>query len=297
MPTLPSGKSTIVSFRPGNSGCKSSDMPYSEVKSSSAYLSYLYYVLDNHASLDACHVSSTNLLDGSRLRGRYCLNGELSFRGHDEKVTSLYKGNYLELVKLIGMVDKNIDAMFKRAPKNCQLLSLKIQKEIATCFEVEVLEIIFKEIGDDVFSLLVDESSDVTKKEQMAIVFRYVNKNGLVKESLFGIIKVKKTSSAYLKSSIDTFFAKNHLSLKQLSCQGYDGASNMRVEFIDLKAKILEENNSTYYVHCFAYQLQLVVVAVTRKRLGVVKFFDKLSLLTKVVFKVVQEVSLHRATT
>ncbi|GKC87763.1 zinc finger MYM-type protein 1-like protein [Tanacetum coccineum] len=64
------------------------------------------------------------------------------------------------------------------------LLSPKIQKEIATCFEAEVLEIIFKEIGDDVFALLVDESSDVTKKEQMAIVFRYVNKNGLVKESL-----------------------------------------------------------------------------------------------------------------
>ncbi|GKF66404.1 zinc finger MYM-type protein 1-like protein, partial [Tanacetum coccineum] len=163
------------------------------------------------------------------------------------------------------------------------LLSPKIQKEIATCFEAEVLEIIFKEIGDDVFALLVDESSDVTKKEQMAIVFRYVNKNGLVKESLVGIIKVKETSSAYLKSSIDKFFAKNHLSLKQLRGQGYDGASNMCGEFNGLKAKILEENNSAYYVHCFAHQLQLVVVAVARKHLGVVDFFDKLSLVTNVV--------------
>ncbi|GJW15624.1 zinc finger MYM-type protein 1-like protein [Tanacetum coccineum] len=219
----------------------------------------------------------------SVIAARYCLNGELSFRGHDENVTSLYRGNYLELVKLIGIVDKNIGEVLKRAPKNCQLLSPKIQKEIATCFEAEVLEIIFKEIGDDVFALLVDESSDVTKKEQMAIVFRYVNKNGLVKESLVGIIKVKETSSAYLKSSIDKFFAKNHLSLKQLRGQGYDGASNMCGEFNGLKAKILEENNSAYYVHCFAHQLQLVVVAVARKHLGVVDFFDKLSLVTNVV--------------
>ncbi|GJS47664.1 zinc finger MYM-type protein 1-like protein [Tanacetum coccineum] len=173
--------------------------------------------------------------------------------------------------------------MAKCSLKNCQLLSPKIQKEIATCFEAEVLEIIFKEIGDDVFALLIDESSDVTKKEQMAIVFRYVNKNGLVKESLVGIIKVKETSSVYLKSSIDKIFSKNHLSLKQLRGQGYDGASNMRGELNGLKAKILEENNSAYYVHCFAHQLQLVVVVVARKHLGVVDFFDKLSLVTNVV--------------
>ncbi|GJS33589.1 zinc finger MYM-type protein 1-like protein [Tanacetum coccineum] len=214
---------------------------------------------------------------------RYCLNGELSFRGHDEMVTFLYKGNYLELIKFIRKIDKNISLVLKRAPKNYQLLSLKIQKEIATCFEVEVLEIIFKEIGDDVCALFVDEFSDVTKKEQMAIVFQYVNKNGLVKESLVSIIKVKETSSSYLKSSIDTFVAKNHLSLKQLRGQGYDGASNMHDEFNGLKAKILEENNLAYYVHCFAHQLQLVVVTVAKQHLGVVVFFDKLSLLTTVV--------------
>ncbi|GJR61901.1 zinc finger MYM-type protein 1-like protein [Tanacetum coccineum] len=122
---------------------------------------------------------------------RYCLNGELSIRGHDEKVASIYRGNYLELVKLIRLIDKNIGAVLKRAPKNCQLLCPKIQKQIATCFE-EVLETIFKEIRDDVFALLVDESSDVTKKEQMAIIFCYVNKNGLVKESLVVVVVARK---------------------------------------------------------------------------------------------------------
>ncbi|GKB46942.1 zinc finger MYM-type protein 1-like protein, partial [Tanacetum coccineum] len=45
-------------------------------------------------------------------------------------------------------------------------------------------------------------------------------------------------------------------SLKELRGQGYDGASNMRGEFNGLKALILKENESTYYVHCFAHQLQ-----------------------------------------
>nr|XP_043620645.1 zinc finger MYM-type protein 1-like [Erigeron canadensis] len=117
----------------------------------------------------------------------------------------------------------------------------------------------------------------------MAIVLRYVDTHGLVKEIFVGLVHVMETSSSSLKASIYAFFAKHKLSLMQLRGQGYDGASNMRGEFNGLKAKILEENNSAYYVHCFAHQLQLVVVAVASNHLGVVNFFDKLSTLMNVV--------------
>nr|GEV47623.1 hypothetical protein [Tanacetum cinerariifolium] len=88
----------------------------------------------------------------------------------------------------------------------------------------------------------------------MTIVLRYVNKSGLVKESLVGVVHVKETFFSYLKASIDSYFANNNLSLKQLRGQGYDGASNMCGEF-----------------------------NVARKHLGVVDFFDKLILVTNVV--------------
>ncbi|GKC30074.1 zinc finger MYM-type protein 1-like protein, partial [Tanacetum coccineum] len=117
----------------------------------------------------------------------------------------------------------------------------------------------------------------------MAIILRYVNKSGLVKAKLVGFVHLKETSSSYRKDSIDSLFVNHNLSLKQLRGQCYDGASNICGEFNGLKAKILEENNSAYYVHCFAHQLQLVVVAVARKHLGVVNFFDKLALMTYVV--------------
>ena len=42
-----------------------------------------------------------------------------------------------------------------------------------------------------------------------------------------------------------------------------DGASNMRGEFNGLRALIMRENSSAYYVHYFAHQLQLVIVAST----------------------------------
>ena len=65
--------------------------------------------------------------------------------------------------------------------------------------------------------------------------------------------------------------------------QGYDGASNMRGEFNGLKSLIMRENSSAYYVHFFAHQLQLVVVAVARKHTCIVEFFSKISTLLNVV--------------
>ncbi|GJX15273.1 zinc finger MYM-type protein 1-like protein [Tanacetum coccineum] len=127
--------------------------------------------------------------------------------GNEAFVTEGFNGWNKTKRKLIGKLDKNIGEVLKRTLKNCQLNSPHIQKELVDCFKAEVLLIIFKEIGDDV---------DVTKKEQMAIVLRYVNKSGLVKESLVGVVYVKETSSLYLKASIDSFFANHNLSLKQL---------------------------------------------------------------------------------
>ncbi|XP_022030925.1 zinc finger MYM-type protein 1-like [Helianthus annuus] len=213
---------------------------------------------------------------------RLLLKNALSFCGHDESKKSLCKGNFLEIMDLIMLHDKELRELPKAAGNN-QYLSPSIQKDIANCFEEEVVSSILKEIGDDVFSLLVDESSDVSKKEQMAIVLRYVDAHGLVKERFVGLVHVMETSSLALKYAIDTFFAKYGLSLKRLRGQGYDGANNMRGEFNGLKAKILEENSSAYYVHCFAHQLQLVVVTVARKHLGVVNFFDNLSILMNIV--------------
>ncbi|KAG7528500.1 hypothetical protein ISN44_Un101g000070 [Arabidopsis suecica] len=124
---------------------------------------------------------------------------------------------------------------------------------------------------------------DVSDKEQMAMVFRFVDKHGTVKERFIGLIHVKETTSASLKCAIDSLFAKRGLSMKQLRGQGYDGASNMKGEFNWLRSLILRENSSAYYIHCFAHQLQLVVVAVAKKHFEVGDVFDMISALLNVV--------------
>jgi hypothetical protein len=240
---------------------------------------------------------------------RYLLRQGLAFRGHDESKESLNQGNFLELVKLLGK--KNVKTN-KAILRNAQMLAPDIQKDIVDCFadvrknvlliviqylypaiyickltEFTFFQIIVKsiieEIGGDVFCLLVDESSDDSCKEQMPVVLRYVDKLGLIKERLIGVVHVKETSASCLKSNIDALFGKYGLSIKQVRRQGYDGASNMRGEFDGLRALIMRENSSAHYIHCFAHQLQLVIVAIAKKNDDISDFFDMVSLLLNVV--------------
>ncbi|XP_076960866.1 uncharacterized protein LOC143637336 [Bidens hawaiensis] len=207
----------------------------------------------------------------------------LSICGHNESKDSNNKGNFKEILERIGELSEDFGkVILGNASGNSQMTSPTIQGEIKQCFAQEVLKQIFDELDNDVFALLVDESSDVSKKEQMAVVIRYVDKSGVVKERLIGFVHVSDTSSLCLKSAIDGLFAQHGLSLTKVRGQGYDGASNMRGEFNGLRALILKENVSAFYIHCFAHQLQLVV-AVAHKHTGVSDLFEKVGFLTNVV--------------
>nr|XP_045089955.1 zinc finger MYM-type protein 1 [Aegilops tauschii subsp. strangulata] len=214
---------------------------------------------------------------------RYLLHQGQPFRGHDESKDSENKGNYLELMDYTIKQNDVVAKAFKNAPNNNQMLSPKIQRDITECFAKEVLGHVMKEIGNGVFSLLVDECRDVSDKEQMAVVLRYLDKCGLVQEKFVGVVHVEEITSSYLKSCIDLLFSQLGLNLEQVRGQGYDGASNMSGEFNGLQAKIMNENKSAYYVHCFAHKLNLVVVAIAKKIFEVGDFFDMVSVLLNVV--------------
>ena len=99
----------------------------------------------------------------------------------------------------------------------------------------------------------------------MAIVLQYVNEKGNVVEFFLGVEHVTSTTASSLKGKIDAMLSRHGLSISKCRGQGYDGASNMNGEFKGLKTLILRENESAYYIHCFAHQLQLALVAVAKK--------------------------------
>ncbi|XP_057530181.1 uncharacterized protein LOC130808727 [Amaranthus tricolor] len=216
---------------------------------------------------------------------RFLLGQGLAFRGHDESEESYSRGNFLELLKWLGgKVEEIGKYTFQNAPKNCQLTSPKIQKDIITCCAKETTKRIIEEVGDGYFSILADESSDVSQKEQLALVLRFVNReNGSVVERFLGILHVGDTTALSLKNAIMSLLMEHSLSPSMIRGQGYEGASNMRGEINGLKTLIMNDTPRAYYIHCFAHQLQLTLVAVAKKNVNCTWLFDVLANLLNVV--------------
>ncbi|XP_050251402.1 uncharacterized protein LOC126698303 [Quercus robur] len=214
---------------------------------------------------------------------RFLLCRGLTFRGHDESQGSSDKGNFLELVQFLGDYNESINEVLQKAPKNCKLTHPDIQKDIVNAIARETSKAIIKDLDNGFFSILVDESRDISVKEQMALVLRYVNKEGIIIERFLGIVHVASTTALSLKHAIECLLCEHNLSLSNLHGQGYDGTSNMQGDINGLKTLILKENKSAFYVHCFAHQLQLTLVAVAKNHINIVEFFYVVSNLVTVV--------------
>ncbi|KAK9993243.1 hypothetical protein SO802_022946 [Lithocarpus litseifolius] len=186
---------------------------------------------------------------------RFLLYQGLAFRGNDESQGSSDKGNFLELLKFLGDHNEFINEVLQKLQKNCKLTHHDIQKDIVNAIARETSKAIITDLDNSFFSILVDESRDISVKEQMTLVLRYVNNKGIIIERFLGIVHE----------------------------QGYDRASNMQGDINGLKTLILKENKSTFYVHCFAHQLQVTLVAVAKNHINIVEFFYVVSNLITVV--------------
>ncbi|XP_015170648.1 zinc finger MYM-type protein 1-like [Solanum tuberosum] len=206
---------------------------------------------------------------------RFLLKLGLSFCGHDESRSSSNRDIFRELLQWYGNINEDVGSIIlEKAPKNEMMCSPSIQKDIVDSCAKETIKSILEDLDEDYFGILVDESKDVSHKEQMSLVLRYVNKEGEVIERFVGIIHVSDTSACSLKEAIYYFLSDHSLSPSQIRGKVYDGASNMKGHLNGLKTLILNETPSAYCIHCFAHQLQLtLVVALAKKDSNVDDFF------------------------
>ena len=79
------------------------------------------------------------------------------------------------------------------------------------------------------FSILVDETKDVGKVEQLSVVVRYVNKDEdvTVNERFLGFVPAEDlTAESLIKYILDTL-SRHNINVNNLVSQGYDGAAVM----------------------------------------------------------------------
>ncbi|XP_059450819.1 uncharacterized protein LOC132181587 [Corylus avellana] len=189
----------------------------------------------------------------------------VAFRGRDESVSSTNRENFLEILGLTISYNEQLAEVIAKAPKNATYTSPTIQKQILPVFSTKVKEI----IGD--------EARDESMKEQMAIILRFVDKNGFVRERFFGLVHVSDTAALTLKKCIYSVLSKHQLDIQNIRGKKYDDASNMRGGWNGLQALVSNDCPYAYYIHCFAHHLQLALVAASKEVISINQFFTKLN--------------------
>ncbi|XP_047309720.1 zinc finger MYM-type protein 1-like [Impatiens glandulifera] len=207
-----------------------------------------------------------------------------ALRGHNESLDSQNRGNFIEMLKLLGKWNDSIaNIILEKAPGNAKYTSPEVPKEILHIIGNRVRNKIRDEIGDSKFCILVDEANDISNKEQMAIIFRFVDVNGVLREHFFQIVHVNDTTTATLKKEICNVLTRYNLEINNMRGQGYDGASNMSGIFNGLQALFLKDCPYAYYVHCFAHRIQLALVTAAEKEISIWLFFSNLTTIINLI--------------
>jgi len=110
------------------------------------------------------------------------------------------------------------------------------------------------------FSVLADETTDISRKQQITIFARYVDgKDGTLRQDFLQFEPVTKATGEALPEVILNSLKKYGINTEYLRGQGYDGASAMSGIFEGVQAHVQEACPLAYYVHCAFHVFNLAV--------------------------------------
>lgn len=202
---------------------------------------------------------------------------KIAQRGHDESDSSSNPGNVIRLLELIGRHDDIVLEHLRDSKRNAKYTSPDIQNEVISLMAGMVKEEITNEVKNaKYFSVIVDETKDISKQEQLSLLLRYSYK-GQICESFLEFTPASSLDAESLTGYILDILGKHQLDYQSnLVGQGYDGASVMSGKNTGVQSRIKEKAPFAYYVHCHAHRLNLVLVDVTSRIPDASKFFSLL---------------------
>lgn len=138
-------------------------------------------------------------------------------------------------------------------------LSHDILNEMTEIMAHDVLRTLLEEIKSNFYSVIMDETADISVREQVSICFRIVSDDLEPEEYFVGFYATSSTTADALFQLLKDALARFALPLNKCRGQCYDGASNMAGVKSGLQARVLEQDPRAQYVHCTAHLMNLIV--------------------------------------
>lgn len=187
----------------------------------------------------------------------------LAFRGHRENMINEMCGNFKDLALLLSKYSPHMACYFTQIKSSrFSYLSWRRQNSlidaVSSCITNKIENFVK---NARLFSISIDGTFDISRKEQISFVIRYINEEEFkVEERLLALRESSSTQGCDLANIFYEVCNKHQIDWKKyLIGQSYDGASNMRGQYNGLQAIIKKENSQATYVWCCAHRLNLVI--------------------------------------
>ncbi len=180
-----------------------------------------------------------------------CARQNIAFRGHRESEQSQNRGNLLEILILMAKHDSVVAARLLDGPRNAIYTSSLIQNQILDILGNMVRKVVCigaKEAG--VFTILVDGTKDLSKKEQLSINLRYVDDQAFIREHFLTYVHAESVNAESLTKIITECLQAFQLDLNCIVSQGYNSASVMSGRCSGVQQRIKAVAPNAIYVHC-----------------------------------------------
>lgn len=199
-----------------------------------------------------------------------CGRQELALRGHRDSgsigtssvCTEKNEGNFRALLRYRSQGDLELKEMLDGSGKIKYLSPLLQNEIILSCNNVIKSKLVEEVNNASYFSVLADETCDISNVEQISLCVRYValeNGNHIVKEQFLQFVPTTELTGKALAAKILDGLECYGLNLNGLRGQGYDGASAMSGQFNGVKKFVQDKYPLALYVHCAAHTLNLAV--------------------------------------
>lgn len=106
-------------------------------------------------------------------------------------------------------------------------------------------------------SIMIDETTDVSNREQVVVCLRWVDRGLQAHEEFIGLHAVESTAATVLVGVVRDVLARLNVSINKIRGQCYDGASAMSGSRGGVAALIQQEEPRAIYTHCYGHALNL----------------------------------------
>ena len=200
-----------------------------------------------------------------------CGQQNIPFRGHRDSLVNIENdptgrhGNFWALLQFrINAGDEVLKNHLATAAGNVMYTSPDIQNQLISVLGDYVRNKIICRVKEaKFFTVVADEVTDCSNKEQLGTVLRYVNSSdNLIREDLVTFVECDTgVTGRAIANKLLTFITSSGVDPKMLRGQSYDGAGNMSGKTNGAAAIISSSNPLALYLHCTSHCLNLAVVA------------------------------------